>query len=52
MSELTYILGAGASYQSMPVVKTFPSRFPLIKVFYVLIAYLVCMAILAYFGVR
>jgi hypothetical protein len=26
--------------------------FPLIKVFYVLIAYLVCMAILAYFGVR
>lgn len=27
MAELTYILGAGASYQSMPVVKTFPKRF-------------------------
>jgi hypothetical protein len=27
MSELTYILGAGASYQSMPIVKTFPERF-------------------------
>jgi hypothetical protein len=27
MAELTYILGAGASYQSMPIVKTFPSRF-------------------------
>lgn len=26
-NELTYILGAGASYQSIPVVKTFPSRF-------------------------
>lgn len=26
--------------------------FPLINVFYVLIAYLVCMAILAYFGIR
>lgn len=25
--ELTYILGAGASYQSIPVVKSFPSRF-------------------------
>jgi hypothetical protein len=27
MKELTYILGAGASYQSMPVVKTFEHRF-------------------------
>ena len=27
MDELTYILGAGASYQSIPVVKTFPRRF-------------------------
>lgn len=27
MSELTYILGAGASYQSISVVKTFPQRF-------------------------
>lgn len=27
MNELTYILGAGASYQSIPVVKTFSSRF-------------------------
>lgn len=27
MKELTYILGAGASYQSMPVVKTFVKRF-------------------------
>jgi hypothetical protein len=27
MKELTYILGAGASYQSMPVVKTFDHRF-------------------------
>lgn len=27
MSELTYVLGAGASYQSIPVVKTFSSRF-------------------------
>lgn len=27
MSELTYILGAGASYQSIPVVKTFSKRF-------------------------
>jgi hypothetical protein len=27
MNELTYILGAGASYQSIPVVKTFPKRF-------------------------
>ncbi len=27
MKELTYILGAGASYQSMPVVKTFAERF-------------------------
>ncbi|MBC7748274.1 MAG: hypothetical protein H7Z76_06820 [Methylotenera sp.] len=26
-NELTYILGAGASYQSIPVVKTFPNRF-------------------------
>ena len=25
--ELTYILGAGASYQSIPVVKTFNKRF-------------------------
>ena len=25
--ELTYILGAGASYQSMPIVDTFPKRF-------------------------
>lgn len=25
--ELTYILGAGASYQAVPIVKTFPSRF-------------------------
>lgn len=25
--ELTYILGAGASYQSIPVVKTFAERF-------------------------
>ncbi len=25
--ELTYILGAGASFQSIPVVKTFPARF-------------------------
>ncbi len=25
--ELTYILGAGASYQSIPIVKTFPERF-------------------------
>ncbi len=27
MNELTYILGAGASYQSIPVVKTFAKRF-------------------------
>lgn len=27
MKELTYILGAGASYQSIPVVKTFVQRF-------------------------
>ncbi len=27
MDELTYILGAGASYQSIPVVKTFAKRF-------------------------
>jgi hypothetical protein len=27
MKELTYILGAGASFQSIPVVKTFPKRF-------------------------
>lgn len=27
MGELTYILGAGASYQSIPVVKTFGNRF-------------------------
>ena len=27
MKELTYILGAGASYQSIPVVKTFNKRF-------------------------
>ncbi|MBL0146508.1 MAG: hypothetical protein IPP48_12965 [Chitinophagaceae bacterium] len=26
-NELTYILGAGASYQSIPIVKTFPERF-------------------------
>ncbi len=25
--ELTYILGAGASYESIPIVKTFPNRF-------------------------
>jgi len=25
--ELTYILGTGASFQSIPVVKTFPARF-------------------------
>lgn len=27
MKQLTYVLGAGASYQSMPIVKTFPMRF-------------------------
>ena len=27
MSELTYILGAGASYQSFPIVNTFNKRF-------------------------
>ena len=27
MNELTYILGAGASYQSIPIVKTFSNRF-------------------------
>lgn len=27
MKELTYILGAGASYQSIPIVKTFSKRF-------------------------
>jgi hypothetical protein len=32
MEELTYILGAGASYQSMPVVKTFDHRFSVFNV--------------------
>jgi hypothetical protein len=27
VKEITYILGAGASYQSMPIFKNFASRF-------------------------
>ena len=34
MQELTYILGAGASYQSFPIVKTFSERFRLFMIYF------------------
>ncbi len=33
MDELTYILGAGASYQSIPIVRTFANRFSQFSIF-------------------
>jgi hypothetical protein len=37
--ELTYILDAGASYQSLPVVKTFPKRFKMFLIYMQNISY-------------